>query len=160
MDVFECTVQITAGLTSRTKAAGATLTPRSPPQMQWMAWKTMPQGGGLALEVCFPLLETTVAKSQSWGQACSPAPTEASRGAHGHSHTHSVPATSGDEGSVTIFSICFHTHALKISPRSQRRTPALKGDLPSSRPEGHLGGHSHTYVFSGRSPLPVIVDAA
>lgn len=112
-------------------------------------------GVGVERTVWFSHSEVTVAKSQSWHRACSPAPTEAGRGGQGHSHTHSVPQTSADEGPVTIFIICFYIHALRISPQGQHQTPALKGDLPSSRPEGHLGGHSHIYdIFSGTFPIP------
>lgn len=110
-------------------------------------------GVGLAPPVWFSHSEVTVAKSQPWGPACSPAPMEAGRGSQGHGHTHSVPQTSADEGPVTIFIICFYIHALRISTQGQHQTPALKGDLPSSRPEGHLGGHSHIYIFSGTFPV-------
>lgn len=111
-------------------------------------------GVGVERTVRFSHSEVTVAKSQSWRRACSPAPMEAGRDGQGHSHTYSVPQTSADEGPVSIFIICFYIHALRISPQGQHQTPALKGDSPSSRPEGHLGGHSHTYdIFSGMFPI-------
>lgn len=63
--------------------------------------------------------------------------------------------TAGAKGSVTLFTIVFASvHTLsKLAPRAYI-ADTLAGDLLSSRPEGHLGGHSHTYIFSGIVPIP------
>ena len=49
---------------------------------------------------------------------------EDGRGGQGQSRTPSGPSSSVDKDSVTVFSICFHTLPLEISPQSQRWTPA------------------------------------
>lgn len=81
-------------------------------------------------------------------ERCTPAP--GSNGSGGACFTQWVP-----RAPRPLFTIGFaFMHTLsKLAPRAYV-ADTLDGDLPSSRPEGHLGGHSHTYIFSGIVPIP------